>query len=54
MVVAQHSAKALAPFDWNAGITHYPRLNQQQITQPLMVTFTMIVRQILTNRMSDT
>jgi transposase len=52
MVVAQHSTESLAPFDWDARITHNARRNQQPVSQPLMVTFTMVVGQILTDRVS--
>jgi hypothetical protein len=52
MVVAQHSAESLAPFDWEANLAHDARRNQQLVSEPLMVAFTMVVRQILTDRES--
>jgi hypothetical protein len=42
MVVAQHSAESLAPFDWDPRLIHAARRYHQPIAQPLMVTFTMI------------
>ena len=53
MIVAEHSAESLAPFGWDARLTHDARRNQQLVAQPLMVTFTMVVRQILTDRVSE-
>jgi hypothetical protein len=41
MVVAQHSAESLAPFDWDAKLAPDARLNQQLVAHPLMITFAM-------------